>query len=44
MNKADRRAVETAGMKCLQYVAGYTIKDQARNGLYSIEIKHFQLK
>jgi hypothetical protein len=32
MNRADRITVEAAEMKFLRYVAGYTLKDQVRNG------------
>jgi hypothetical protein len=43
MNRADRRATETAEMKFLRYVAVYTCKDQVHND-YLTEIRNFQLK
>jgi hypothetical protein len=35
MKKAERRAVEAAGMTCLLYVAGHTRQDQTRKEIFN---------
>jgi hypothetical protein len=43
MNEADRREIETAEMKFLGYVAGYTHKDHVRNDNTRQKLKTFNL-
>jgi hypothetical protein len=43
LNRVDRRKIETAEMKCLRRVAGFTLRDEVRNTATREELQIFNI-